>query len=791
MRNFLAASARTARSPAPVFVSPLLVVAFVSSATEAADDSANPADQLQTVVVTAQKRTELLKDVPINISVLSGEQLQQQQIVTLDDLARSTPDVANTGATGGTSPGQGNYEIRGVSGAGTFTAVGQATVGTYLDDVSTTVPTGADIGSTELRLFDLDRVEVLRGPQGTLYGAASMGGTIRFITNQPDLQNFGGSVLGDVSDTKNGGVNYVTQGVLNLPLSPGTLALRLGAQYSDQSGWIDVENPYQTGQIVHKGLNDDSVTTARVSVKYQSSDSDLTILPAVYLMRETFGGDSQYDPDSPPLEIPLFIYPRSFENVVIPSLTIEKTLFGATLTSATSYFQRESDHNVDGTEELQASISPSVLWPTDFSLPTNVHQYSEELRLTSPSMKESGLPISWVAGVYLAEQRVDIYASTPIINPNGYYQALDNAGLGGLAQLLETYPSGNLFTQHTHYWEGQNSLFGELNYSPIARLTLTAGLRELVSHEAVTEYVGGFFQYFGPNQGTTVLPGQEHTSHLSPKLALRYELSDTASVYANAAQGFRLGGVNGPVPASAPGCQLDLHQIGLTSAPLAYGADSLWNYEIGTKSSFLENRVYVDAAAYYIIWKNVQQGITLPGTALEPCGSAFVTNAGTAKSDGVDLDLQIKVAPYLTVSVGGNVTHAIITDAAPFSGTMDGSHLLGVPEYMATLGLNYSAPITSKLSDFVLVNMSRNGLSYGVFTPSSPAYYFPPYTLVNSRAGVTYGNTQVSLFVKNLFNNRTDIQPGQFPFLTPNGSVFFTATPPMPRTVGMTVSIKF
>jgi iron complex outermembrane receptor protein len=369
-----------------------LRLAQTESATDASPPAATSPDALEEIVVTAQKRAEKLQEVPISISVLSGAQLEQQQVTSLNDLSRVVPDMANTTANLG--PGQGNYEIRGVSGSVSQTSIAQATVGIYLDDVSMTVPTGAGVGSTELKFFDIDRIEVLRGPQGTLYGASSMGGTIRFISNQPDLNTFEGSASTELSDTKHGSLNYVDQGILNLPLSSGVLAARIGVQYSQQSGYIDVENPDALGQVTSRDLNDDRATVVRATLKYQSPDSDLTILPAVLVQRETFGGFPQYDPATP-LQTPLYATPQSFDNSLIASLTIQKSLFGASLTSASSYFQRKSNLEQDGTINLEAPLTANTLyWPSVFQLPNNLYQYSEELRLASKSMQESGLPLS-------------------------------------------------------------------------------------------------------------------------------------------------------------------------------------------------------------------------------------------------------------------------------------------------------------------------------------------------------------------------------------------------------------
>lgn len=767
-----------------------VAAALGCGAAQGQEQASGDGDKLETIVVTAQKRSENLKDVPISVSVLSGDQLQQQQITSIDDLARSVPDLANTG--GSSSPGQGNYEIRGVSGSGGITAIGQPTIGIYLDDVSTTVPTGAGVGATQLKFFDIDHVEVLRGPQGTLYGASSMGGTIRFISNQPNLTSFGGAAQTQLSNTERGSLNYVEQGVLNLPLISGVLAARVGVQYTQDSGFINVSNPDNPAQITYRGLNDDRATVIRASIKYQSPDSDLSIMPAILIQRETYGGPPSYNLDTP-YNTPQYITPRSYDNSLIPSLTITKDILGATLTSATSYFQRESSLASDSTLGLEGPITGGTLfWPTVFYLPNDVHQYSEELRLASKSMQESGLPISWVAGLYLAEQIDDTYADLHTLGSTAdYYQALTNSGNGALVNQLMTYTPGNdLFSQFTHYEMNQTSVFGEISYAPIKPLTLTFGLREVIAHGSATEYVGGYYQWFGDNGGTAVEPGKTRSHTLTPKFAARYDITDTASVYANAVEGFRLGGVNGPVPLSS-GCLYSLNQIGLSSAPLNYGPDKLWSYELGSKSTFFNNRLSVDASTFYIVWNQVQQGITLPGTVTDPCASEFTANAGQAKSDGFDLDVRAKLTSYLTATVSGNITHAVITRPAPDTGTVDGSHLEGVPMWTATVGMNWSQPVNNGLSDFASVDLDFIGRSYGVFDDTNPAYDYPAYHVLNASAGLAFSNLQVSVFAKNILDEDKNIAPGSTPNATPTGATYYTGTLLRPRTIGISASVKF
>src|SRR6202012_1007183 len=207
------------------------LTALAQAAAAAAAPASSPSNEIATVVITAQKRKEDIRDVPMSVSAISGEQLQAQQIKTVEDLTRNIPNISFSTQGG---PGLGTVEIRGVS-----SQAGAATVSVYLDDVSLTTRNLYSQGTAEPRFFDLQDVEVLRGPQGTLYGASSLGGTIKFISKQPDLKYFSGSTTETLSGTKGGGVNYEMQGILNIPLVTGVSALRIGVERGHDSGYVD------------------------------------------------------------------------------------------------------------------------------------------------------------------------------------------------------------------------------------------------------------------------------------------------------------------------------------------------------------------------------------------------------------------------------------------------------------------------------------------------------------------------------------------------------------------------
>ena len=328
-----------------------------ASDTAASAQGASSAGQLEEIIVTAQKRTEDIKDIPFSVSAITGAQLAERHIANYDDITRTVPGIAFQAGPG---PGLDNIEIRGVS-----STSGSATVGIYIDEVSVTINNSQYDGAVQPKLFDLDRIEVLRGPQGTLYGASSMGGTIRFITKQPDLNAFSASVSTDLSDTHHGGFNNDEYAILNIPVIEGVFALRIGVDLANESGYIDHYIPTPTGAgpagtvlalgandssgvLGERGVNDVRTQVFRVVGKYAAPD-DWTITPA-YLWQRTAASDTNifypgiglYDQDKRVAE------PYT-DDLNLPTLTVTKSFGWADLTSVTAYFKRDFRRITDGT----------------------------------------------------------------------------------------------------------------------------------------------------------------------------------------------------------------------------------------------------------------------------------------------------------------------------------------------------------------------------------------------------------------------------------------------------------
>jgi iron complex outermembrane receptor protein len=408
--------------------------AISNAATAGETESAS--GQLQEIIVTAQKRAEDIKDIPFSVSAISGAALAEHHLADYDDITRTVPGISFQAGPG---PGLDNIEIRGVS-----STSGSATVGIYIDEVSVTVSNSQYDGAVQPKLFDLERIEVLRGPQGTLYGASSMGGTIRFITKQPDLHSFSASVSTDLSGTHHGGFNNDEYAVMNIPVIDGVFALRIGVDISNASGYIDRYTPTPTGAgplgtvlqlgtndgtgvLGKRGVNDVRTQVFRVVGKY-AAPNDWTVTPAFLWQRTAASDTNIFYPDIGLYDQDKRVAEPYADDLVLPSLTVAKSFGWADLTSVTSYFKRDFRRTTDGTlynsnifanlyvaGGLSASTDPPTPPPTAQQLyqtqtvlgflaspagyDARTEQFSQELRLSSKSASIAGIATTWTAGL--------------------------------------------------------------------------------------------------------------------------------------------------------------------------------------------------------------------------------------------------------------------------------------------------------------------------------------------------------------------------------------------------------
>jgi len=748
-----------------------VMMTLASAVALAADtDAALPESSLAEVVVTAQKTAEPLSRIPISISAVSGATLEDQHITDYADLSRAVPNLSFSSGGG---PGQDNIEIRGIS-----SQAGSATTGIYLDDVPINVLNIYTTGATEPRFFDIDRVEVLRGPQGTLYGAGSMGGTLHFVSNQPDLNNLSGAVHSSVSGTQGGGINYEGDSVVNLPLVEGSAALRIGALYDHESGWIDRMNP--DGTTAATKINDQNTTVLRAMLEWRPTDG-LTVTPAVFIQRLDAGGQDTFGLALPEFESPTLLAETSRDEYAITSLTVKYAMGWSDLTSITGYFWRKDDRLIDGTfydsvyigETLQqqlgyggAAIS-ALAAPAKFD--SNINQIHQEIRLASkpPSADDKW---AWIAGLYYSRTRTGLLDDEHIPGFNATFESIYNDT--PLDILGAAFPNDLVYDAFTEFVNTEKAVFGQVSYKLTPGIKVTAGARYEKATEDLNFNSSGFFA-----GGTPPFSGSADGSKVTPKAVISYDVSPATMIYASAAEGFRDGGVNRPVP--IPLCSADLGQLGLAQAPTAYKSDSLWSYELGAKTKALQNSLVISGALFDIHWNNIQTDIVLP-----TCTFDIKDNIGSAESKGFELEVTQRLLDRLTVTLGGNYTSAKIIQPVTLLGVEKGDHVPGVPDYSISTSLDYSQPFASGARGDLRANAQWVGPSQGTIFHGDPDFDRPAYFTMGASAGVRWETFDVSFFITNLLDQHKAIQ-------RPDIALVEYGVTVRPRTYGIGGSYQF
>jgi len=742
-----------------------------------------PAQTLEEVVVTAEKRESTVQKTPISVTAIEGTALQAQGVADMLTLAQQVPGISFK--TSG--PGQTEFEMRGL----TSTGGESPTVGFYLDDAVLTPAAMAQNGKTVIdpSLFDLSRVEVLRGPQGTLYGAGSMGGTIKLVTNPPNPRAFAANVEGIGSGTSGGGFNHTENLMLNVPLMQDVVALRLVGTDKRIDGWIDravltpfpieVNNSTARGNVaaVPAGAqiprsNREDLRGGRASLLAQPNDRFSATLG---YMHQEITQDGSNTIDGPPLNQthyqPFDVAEPFSDRFNLVTLTLKYNFDSFQLLSASADWDRQQNQTQDISEAMQFYIGgffgPPASWPfsstatvteagnTWFGLGAGTiteddytRQYSEELRLTSTG---SG-PLQWLAGGYWAGYGATshVYSFYPATN-NGF-----NADFG----------TTNLADNHRKVDIDQYAAFGEVSYQLPKSLKATVGARYYTYHSNSVTSVSGV----SANGTSAPLYGRASNSGVTPKLNLAYIPDENTTVYGTVSKGFRPGGPNSPIP--SPPCP--------ATAPTQFGPDSVWNYELGEKLRFLGGRVSIAGDVFYIDWSSVQQQVA-PG-----CGFKFTANAGKARAYGAELEIGLILAPGLVLSQNASYTRATNTTDVPLAGVVAGQRLLDVPQATANTNLTYRRPLGGSMSFVARLNNSYVGSIEDItFTRNT----LPSYDLAGLRLGVEDQSWSAALFVDNLTNKKALLSDTGA--LSANISIFNRIATNPPRTAGVDATYKF
>src|ERR1700691_5117279 len=667
-----------------------------------AADATAPAGELEEVTVTAQKRSESQQNVPLSMTAFSSAALQQKSVNTFFDYATKVPNLAFAPTGDGVGTAR-TVSIRGVS--------GNNVTSFYIDD--TPLP-----DSIDPRVLDIDHIEVLRGPQGTLYGARSMGGLVRIVTKEPDINNFSATVHGGVSDTaRTDQPNYTGDAVVNIPLIEDHAALRLSAFYDEEAGYFKrsfCSNPAAamagtctplatTGipTVDNVGAIDTYGGAASLTLKINDS---LTITPRIMEQQADYNGFpmADYPTDTAngigyPVPTPTTgaptpsrMIPTSFtqarwfnvpeggsDDWTLTSIGVHwKTGIGE-LVSSTAYFSRKVIETEDETDFVYAAITAGAGGEPQPSAITEEKDYQEfvqEVRFVSALQG----PVQFVAGAFYSDThgRLPFAAYYPPATAPGLDLTL--TGTPG-AELTPAYPN-ETSAQDFHPDTKDPAVFGEVSYSQIEPLKLTGGLRWYQVKNSSEGYELGLATGGGPPVVSP--PATTTESGVNPKFEADYHLTQDQMVYANVAKGYRPGGIVPIVPSGEAGtatdCTAALKAVDPNiniSQTRTYQSDSLWNYEVGTKTAWLDHRLTVDAAGFYIKWKNIQQEILLS------CGFQYTANAGAAVSKGGELEVRARPTEPLELSLGLGYQDAKITQASIESPQTVGSPIYQVPDW--------------------------------------------------------------------------------------------------------------
>ena len=732
---------------------------WLVSAGSAAAQDAEPVDQGGTdIVVTAQKREERLLDVPAAISVVGGKRLEEFKSSQLADIAAYVPGLQIDGSG---TPGQTVVSLRGIAPLGS-----SATTSTYIDEApvgSSSLYARSSSFTADLLPYDIDRVEVLKGPQGTLYGASSIGGLLKYVTKTPDLDMLEARAGADIFTIAHsgGGVGYNGRVGLNLPIVTDTLAIRGSYTYQHTPGYID--NVATGAKNVNK-FNQQSARMAllwkatesfslKLSGMWQSIDAKnngvaISELPAVY---KDLNDPSATRPVPPSVARPIgdgraqdYLVPEYFKkNIYFFTATADLDLGFADLTSASSYSRSKTRQGTDLTRILDNG------YHAIFDLNLDLKKFTQELRLTSQGKG----PFKWMVGGFYTHEKSDNAQNILLLdNDNVPVPAINPATVAGLPTTYKEYAA---FGQASY-------MFGDL-------FELSGGLRWAHNDQKFSVISGGL-GFPEP----VVKIGSSKESVLTYSVSGRLQLARRASLYARIASGYRPGGPN----------------IAMPGVPSQVDADRLTNYELGVKADVLGGSATIEAAVFLMDWDKIQlsasNGIV-----------TYAANAGSARSKGFELAAQVRPARGFSVGLNATYTDARLTSDAPSVNGIDGARLPYVPKFSSSVLLDYSSNVGGDWKASIGTAFRFVSDRYSLVSSDPNSVKSADYAALDVNVGLTNDRWTVRLFAKNLTDGRGVLSSGMIlnPVVVNNvvalKRVAVAETLIQPRTIGLSVDMKF
>ena len=714
-------------------------------------DSMSDQDQLGAVIVTAQRRSEELIKVAAPVTALLASDLSRQGDVKLADYAASVPGLNLISP----QPGQTSIIIRGVTTGYGFAI--SPTTATYIDDSPFGSATANAIGSltsVDLDPATLQRIEVLRGPQGTLYGASAMGGLIKYVTIPPSLTRESGRVEMDGSEAYGGDLGFGVRAEWNGPLITDTLGLAVNAYERHDPGYID------NIHLNEKHVNSARVDGGRIALLWKPTNRFSAQLTALVQNTSTYGTSTiDVGANLEPIYGKYQQYrwgPARWDlHSALFSLRAKLNLGWASLTSITSYQRETAFTSTDFTRRFGPLIS-SIINVPNLGIFDNVsldhHKITQEVRLVSPSTQK----LEWLAGLFFTHEKS--------VQPEAFQNPFDLT-TGAVVPVpggIFTDPNMDSFKEYAGY--------ADVTYHFTHKFKILAGLR--VTHDVesnVTPFSGVFNG--PPTVAIAQIASQSTTYLFSPS----YNFNDNNMVYVRVASGYRPGGPTGLTTTNV-----------FQGAPAYYKPDSLTNYELGYKATLPDERMTIDLSGYDIEWKDIQ-------VQSEVSGFIVTGNAAKARIAGSELTWTWRPIDALTLSFDAAYTNAFLTIDAPGIGARAGDRLPDVPKLSANLAASYDFPVTASIGGFVGGNYQYMGSRVMDFEAGLPAGMQRPtmgsYQIANLNAGVSRGNLTAEIHIRNVGNAYGFNQ--LFSEVIDGYSAPLAASVIQPRTFGLSVSYKF
>src|ERR1700722_11299043 len=756
------------RATVAAAVSALLAGGVAHAADDAgATNGSQDADLvLQEIVVTATRRAEEINKEPLNITAYTPEVMDDQGVRPIDDLARLTPDLQVTHTSGAAGNNSSNIAIRGV-----FSDVGAATTGVYIDDTPIQMRNvGYWNANAFPQVFDLERVEVLRGPQGTLFGAGAEGGAVRFITPEPGLEKYSGYVRSEIAETLSGDPSYETGAAIGGPIVDDKLGFRVSA-WGRNAGASTARVSPDTGQTVDSNANHQQSFVGRAALAAVPIDG-LKLTASMFYQNVYNHDRDQYWSALSNASDDRFaqgsrVGQPTKDVFYLPALKVQYDAGQVSFISNTSYFYHRDYAALDYTNYFAGIFDgdPTLYLPGDAPsqafITNQQNAFTEEARVQST---DPNALVDWTVGLFYSDETQ--HDADITINGQADYTSV----LGNL-------PS---FVEYTTARDKQIAGYADVDVNVTHAFKVSAGVR--VSNDKF--YFDQTSAFSGAAQ--TPVAGTQSDTPVTPKFGVSYQLDANNFLYATAAKGFRQGGVNGDVPTNL--CQSDLTALGLTTTPTSYTPDSLWSYELGAKDSLFGGRLNLDSSVYALKWKSIQQSVRLPS-----CGFSYVDNLGSATGVGGDLAARFKVTQdFLAGFSAGYVSltyDRTIWEGAEAFRVNKGDFMGGPPFHVAAWTL-YKFNLFNHGAFYRIDYTYQNGtpaVDKETFSYDPTLAQPGPLKSLSMRAGMYVGGWELSLFGNNLTKEEAPLAishdiPGSEPYYLQSFR---------PLTFGVTASYHF